>query len=240
MPRQRAAACGTLSPFTEEPVLLSIVQAAGWPIWPLLLCSVLALALIVERAWSLRASQVVPDALLNDLDRFDAKQLPGIDVADRLAQTSLLGQLLSAGLRAVIEDPTIADARLRQVMEMAGRRTVHALERFLTALGTIATAAPLLGLLGTVVGMIEIFGSQAPGTGNPAQLAHGISIALYHTAFGLIVAIPSLVAHRHFRAKVEAYELELEAAAERLFGQLTRHTHAAMKLARSHGIAPQA
>ena len=215
--------------------MLSIVQAAGWPIWPLLLCSVLALALIVERAWSLRSAQVVPEALLNDLDRFDAKQLPGIEVADRLAQTSLLGQLLSAGLRAVIEDPTIPDARLRQVMEMTGRRVVHALERFLTALGTIATAAPLLGLLGTVVGMIEIFGSQAPGTGNPAQLAHGISIALYNTAFGLIVAIPALVAHRHFRAKVEAYELELEAAAERLYGQLTHHTHAAMRQARQPG-----
>jgi len=117
---------------------------------------------------------------------------------------------------------------------------VHALERFLTALGTIATAAPLLGLLGTVVGMIEIFASQSPGTGNPAQLAQGISIALYNTAFGLIVAIPSLVAHRHFRARVEAFELELEAAGERLYGQLTRHTHAAMRAARTHGSATHA
>ncbi|RVT83013.1 MotA/TolQ/ExbB proton channel family protein [Inhella crocodyli] len=220
--------------------MLSIVQAAGWPIWPLLLCSVLALAIIVERAWSLRTSQVVPEALLGDLDRFDAKQLPGVEVADRLAHSSLLGQLLSAGLRAVIDDPTISDARLRQVMELAGRRVVHALERFLTALGTIATAAPLLGLLGTVVGMIEIFGSQAPGTGNPAQLAHGIAIALYNTAFGLIVAIPSLVAHRHFRAKVEAFELELEAAGERLYGQLTRHTHAAMRAVRGMAQPPHA
>ena len=220
--------------------MLSIVQAAGWPIWPLLLCSVLALAIIVERFWSLRASQVVPEALLADLDRFDAKQLPGIDVADRLAQSSLLGQLLSAGLRAVIHDPTVSDARLRQVLEMAGRRVVHALERFLTTLGTIATAAPLLGLLGTVVGMIEIFASQTPGSSNPEMLARGISIALYNTAFGLIVAIPALAAHRHFRAKVEAFELELEAAGERLFGQLTRHTHAAIRAARAHSNAQHA
>ena len=98
----------------------------------------------------------------------------------------------------------------------------------------------MLGLLGTVVGMIEIFGSQAPGTSNPAMLAQGISIALYNTAFGLIVAIPSLVAHRHFRARVEGFELELEAAGERLFGQLTRHTHAAMRAARGHNGAPHA
>jgi biopolymer transport protein ExbB len=214
--------------------LYSIVQAAGWPIWPLLVCSVVALALMVERAWSLRTQNVVPAALLNDLHQFDAKQLPGIEVADKLARNSLLGQLLSSGLRAVIEEPAISDARLRQVMELAGRRSVHTLERYLTTLGTIATAAPLLGLLGTVVGMIEIFGAQTPGgSGNPAQLAHGISIALYNTAFGLIVAIPALMAHRHFRAKVESFEIELEAAGERLFGQLTRHTHAAMRAARS-------
>jgi len=200
----------------KEPVLLSIVQAAGWPIWPLLLCSVLALAIIVERFWSLRASQVVPEALLADLDRFDAKQLPGIDVADRLAQSSLLGQLLSAGLRAVIHDPTVSDARLRQVLEMAGRRVVHALERFLTTLGTIATAAPLLGLLGTVVGMIEIFASQTPGSSNPEMLARGISIALYNTAFGLVVAIPALIAYRHYRSRVDSYLVVMEQQGLRL------------------------
>lgn len=196
--------------------MLSIVQAAGWPIWPLLLCSVLALALIVERAWSLRSAQVVPEALLNDLDRFDAKQLPGIEVADRLAQTSLLGQLLSAGLRAVIEDPTIPDTRLRQVMEMTGRRVVHALERFLTALGTIATAAPLLGLLGTVVGMIEIFGSQSPTGTNPQILAHGISVALYNTGFGILIAVPALIFYRHFRGRVEHFVVEMEQASIKL------------------------
>ncbi len=218
----------------------SIVQAAGWPIWPLLLCSALALALILERSWTLRTNRVVPETLLNDLRQFETKSLPSIDVADKLARGSMLGRLLSTGLRAVIEDPVISDVRLRQVMELAGRRAVHALERFLTTLGTIATAAPLLGLLGTVVGMIEIFGSQSPDGNNPAQLAHGISIALYNTAFGLMIAIPALIAHRHFRAKVEAFELELEVAAERFYSQLTRHTHAAQNGTTVRPRAPSA
>lgn len=208
--------------------MFAIVQAAGWPIWPLLACSVIALALIVERFWTLRADRIVPPALLGDLDQFDAKSLPGSDTADKLAEHSLLGSVLAAGLRAVLKEPTINDGRLRQVFEISGRAAVHHLERYLTLLGTIATAAPLLGLLGTVVGMIEIFASQQPGSTNPALLAQGISIALYNTAFGLIVAIPSLICHRHFRRRVEGFELELESASERFYGQLTRHTHAAL------------
>lgn len=209
--------------------MFAILQAAGWPIWPLVACSILALALIAERFWSLRAERVAPPALLSDLDQFDAKALPGADTADKLEEHSLLGGVLAAGLRAVLKEPAINDGRLRQVFEIAGRAAVHELERYLTLLGTIATAAPLLGLLGTVVGMIEIFASQSPSGGNPAQLAHGISIALYNTAFGLIVAIPALMFHRHFRRKVEGFELELESASERFYGQLTRHTHAAAR-----------
>lgn len=217
--------------------MFAILQAAGWPIWPLVACSVLALALIVERFWSLRASRVAPADLIDDLDQFEGKALPGADTAAKLAGHSLLGGVLAAGLRAVLADPLINDVRLRQVVEIAGRRAVHQLERYLTLLGTIATAAPLLGLLGTVVGMIEIFASQAPGTGNPAQLAQGISIALYNTAFGLIVAIPALICHRHFRRLVDGFELELENASERFYGQLTRHTHSAMRLARQQAGA---
>jgi biopolymer transport protein ExbB len=107
-------------------------------------------------------------------------------------------------------------------MEATGRKVAHRLEQYLNALATIASAAPLMGLFGTLVGMIEIFGSQAPGGstgGNPAQLAQGISIALYNTAFGLVVAIPSLIFWRYFRARVDAYLLTLELAAE----QLARH-----------------
>lgn len=223
--------------------MFAILQAAGWPVWPLVACSVLALALIVERFWSLRASRVAPASLVNDLDQFEGKALPGADTAAKLAEHSLLGGVLAAGLRAVLADPLITDVRLRQVFEIAGRSAVHQMERYLTLLGTIATAAPLLGLLGTVIGMIEIFAAQSPtsgGMGNPAQLAHGISIALYNTAFGLIVAIPALICHRHFRRLVDGFELALENASERFYGQLTRHTHYAARTARAGQASPSA
>jgi biopolymer transport protein ExbB len=202
--------------------LFSIIQAAGWPIWPLLLCSVVALALIIERLSSLRASRIVPPRLLDDVLAVSAQQLPAPDMVARLAENSVLGEVLAAGLRAVTAEPQMPEPKLRQVFEFAGRRAVHQLERYMNTLGTIATAAPLLGLFGTVVGMIEIFGSQTPGGGNPAQLAHGISIALYNTAFGLMIAIPSLMFHRYFKGRIEEYVLELEAAADRLMGQLNR------------------
>jgi biopolymer transport protein ExbB len=128
----------------------------------------------------------------------------------------------------LLRNPRATDAHLRAAIEGKGRAVAARLQRYLGALATIASAAPLLGLLGTVVGMIEIFGSQAPGGstgGNPAQLAHGISIALYNTAFGLIVAIPSLIFWRYFRGRVDAYLLTLELAAE----HLVRHLKALRK-----------
>ncbi len=204
--------------------MFSIIQAAGWPIWPLLLCSVVALALIIERITSLRAKRVLPPRLLEDVLNVSAQQLPTPDMVERLAENSLLGEVLASGLRAVAAEPQMPEGKLRSVFEFAGRRAVHQLERYMNTLGTIATAAPLLGLMGTVVGMIEIFGSQTPGGNNPAQLAHGISIALYNTAFGLMIAIPSLMFYRYFRGKIEEYVLELEAAADRLLGQLRRYT----------------
>jgi len=125
----------------------------------------------------------------------------------------------------VIADPRITQNTLQGVFEAAGRAAVHRLERYLNTLGTIASAAPLLGLLGTVIGMIEIFGSQAPtGGNNPALLAHGISVALYNTAFGLIIAIPSLMLYRYFRGLVDAYTLDLEQAAHRMLPHLLRFT----------------
>ena len=211
--------------------MFSIIQAAGWPIWPLLLCSVVALALVIERFASLRTAKIAPPTLLDEVLGVTANSLPNADVVNKLADNSLLGKLLASGLRAVIAEPRIPDARLRQSFELAGRAAIHELERYLNTLGTIATAAPLLGLLGTVVGMIEIFGSQSPTGGNPAQLAQGISIALYNTAFGLIVAIPSLMCYRYFRGRVEAYVLELEQASERFMSHLTRFTAAAQAAA---------
>jgi biopolymer transport protein ExbB len=202
--------------------LFSIIQAAGWPIWPLLLCSTVALALVIERLSSLRSSKVAPPKLVDEVVTVTRGSLPSADVVNKLAQNSVLGAVLASGLRAVIAEPRIAEPALRDAFESAGRAAVHRLERYLNTLGTVASAAPLLGLLGTVIGMIEIFGSQAPTGANPAALAQGISIALYNTAFGLMVAIPSLMFYRYFRGRVDAYALDLEQAAERMVPHLMR------------------
>ena len=207
--------------------MLSIIQAAGWPIWPLILCSILALALIIERFSSLRELRVAPPKLLDEVISVTRSSLPAPDVVNKLADNSVLGRVLASGVRAVINEPRITEENLRNALETAGRVAVHHLERYLNALGTIAAAAPLLGLLGTVIGMIEIFGSQGGATGgNPQQLAHGISVALYNTAFGLIVAIPALIFYRYFRGKVDEYILDIEQAAERLVPHLMRFTAA--------------
>ena len=199
--------------------MFSIIQAAGWPIWPLVACSILALALIIERFLSLKTAKVAPPRLLEEALAVSRSSVPSPDVVRQLEQNSALGEVLASGFRALNSDPRCTEADLRASMESTGRAVAHRLERYLTALATIASAAPLLGLLGTVIGMIEIFGSQSPTGGapggNPAQLAHGISVALYNTAFGLIVAIPALIFWRYFRARVDEYLLTLELASER-------------------------
>jgi len=204
--------------------LLSIIQAAGWPIWPLIACSILALALIIERFISLKTDRVAPPRLLDEALAASRTTVPSPDVVTQLEQNSALGEVLASGLRALNSDPRCSEADLRASMENTGRAVAHRLERYLSALATIASAAPLLGLLGTVIGMIEIFGSQAPTGGatggNPAQLAHGISVALYNTAFGLIVAIPALIFWRYFRARVDGYLLGMELASERFVRHL--------------------
>jgi biopolymer transport protein ExbB len=203
--------------------LFSIIQAAGWPIYPLILCSIVALALIIERLSALRPSRVAPPSLTDEVVTVTRNTLPAADVVNKLAQTSVLGQVLASGLRAVIAEPRITEQALRQAFESAGRAAVHRLERYLNTLGSIAAAAPLLGLFGTVVGMIEIFGSQAPTGGtNPALLAHGISVALYNTALGLIVAVPSLMFYRYFRGRIDEFAIEMEQSAERLVPHLMR------------------
>ena len=203
--------------------MLSIIQAAGWPIWPLIACSILALALVFERFLALKTARVAPPKLLDEAISVSSRAVPAPDVVNQLAQNSALGEVLASGLRTLNSHPQSSEADLRAAMEGAGRAVAHRLEKYLSALATIASAAPLLGLLGTVIGMIEIFGSQgsmggagqAVGGGNPAQLAHGISIALYNTAFGLIVAIPTLIFWRYFRSRVDEYLLNLELAGER-------------------------
>ena len=199
--------------------MISIIQAAGWPIWPLIICSILGLAFIVERFVQLKSARILPTQILDEAIGVSQNGVPGPDTVAQLQQHSALGEVLAAGWRAINTNPRCTEDEMRGAMEAAGRTVAHRLERYLPALATIASAAPLLGLLGTVIGMIEIFGSQAPSGalsgGNPAQLAHGISVALYNTAFGLIVAIPTLIFWRYFRARVDGYVLGLELAAER-------------------------
>jgi biopolymer transport protein ExbB len=201
----------------RKSTVFSILQAAGWPIWPLIACSVVALALVIERFMSLNTAKIAPPKLLDEAIAVSMGGVPTADVVNQLQANSLLGQVLAAGFRALNNKPNATEADIASAIEGAGRLAAAQLERFLPALATIASAAPLLGLLGTVIGMIEIFGSQGTGLGgtNPAQMAHGISVALYNTAFGLMVAIPTLMLWRYFRARVDAHLLALELAAER-------------------------
>ncbi|MBS1230514.1 MAG: biopolymer transport protein [Proteobacteria bacterium] len=192
--------------------MFSIILAAGWPIWPLLLASIIAVALIIERLVALRRVKVLPSGLLQRV--IAEYRQGGVNEAmlNRLEEESPLGRVLSAGLRNVGSSREI----MRESVEEAGGGVAHELERYLTTLGTIASISPLMGLFGTVVGMIEIFGSQSPTGTNPMQLAHGISVALYNTGFGLVIAIPGMIFWRHFRALVNGFVIEMQQQAVRL------------------------
>ena len=192
--------------------MFSIILAAGWPIWPLLLASIIAVALIIERLVALRRSKVLPTGLLQRVIAEYKQQGVNEAVLNSLEAQSPLGRVLSAGLRNVGSSREI----MRESIEEAGGVVAHELERYLTTLGTIASISPLMGLFGTVVGMIEIFGSQSPTGSNPMQLAHGISVALYNTGFGLMIAIPGMIFWRHFRALVNSFVLEMQQQAVRL------------------------
>jgi biopolymer transport protein ExbB len=190
----------------------SIIQAAGWPIWPLIAASIVALALIFERLWSLRQVIVAPAGMVDHVLAEYRQSGATPELLQRTASRGPLGRILAAGLANVKAPRPV----MKEAIEEVGRVVTHDLERFLPTLGTLAAAAPLLGLLGTVIGMIEIFGSQSATGSNPIQLARGISIALYNTALGLIVAIPSLMFYRYFRAKVDGLIVEMEQQAIKL------------------------
>ncbi len=192
--------------------MFAIVEAAGWPIWFLILASIIAVGLIIERMMFLRSRRIAPPALLDEV----IKELKQRGVSDsmlaKLAASSPLGSIFAVGLKNIKSTPEV----MKESVDEAGRLVSHDLGRFLTTLGTIASISPLLGLFGTVVGMIEIFGSQTPVGNSPAILAHGISVALYNTAFGLIVAIPSMIFYRHFRSQVDSLTIEMEQQAIKL------------------------
>ncbi len=192
--------------------MFTLVEAAGWPIWLLIIASLVAVTLITERALFLRSKKIAPPALLDEVVQ-DLKQR-GVSqqMLTKLSEGSPLGKIFAAGLKNIKSTPDV----MKESIEEAGRAVANDLDRFLTTLGTIASISPLLGLFGTVIGMIEIFGSQNAGGAAPAELAHGISVALYNTAFGLIVAIPSMIAYRHFRAQVAILTFEMEQQAIKL------------------------
>jgi len=212
---RRMSAAAKVSCFdflAENPRVFAIIQAAGWPIWFLLLASVIAVALIIERSIVLRHAKIVPSGLLDKV--VDAYRKQGVtpQLLDSLYQDSPLGRVLAAGLRNHKAPRQV----MKEAIEDEGRAVTHDLERFLTTLGTIAAISPLWGLFGTIVGMIEIFGSQNPTGANPAQLAHGISIALYNAGFGILIAVPATIFFRHFRGKAESFVIEMERQASRL------------------------
>jgi biopolymer transport protein ExbB len=193
--------------------VIEIIKAAGWPIWPIILCSVLAVAIIAERFYTLRRQAIVPRGLLEETVRRIRETGVTAELINRTEQSSPLGRVFVAGLKNLENSK---DA-MRESIEEAGLEIAQEMDRYLTTLGTIATMAPLLGLLGTIIGMIEIFGASTPtGVTDPAQLAHGISIALYNAAFGIIVAVPALVFYRHFRSTVDSLIVQMEIQAVKL------------------------
>jgi biopolymer transport protein ExbB len=192
--------------------VLAIVEAAGWPIWFLVLASIISGGLIIERMIFLRSSRIAPAALLDEVVKELNQRGVSNNMLTKLAAGSPLGSIFSAGLKNIKSQPEV----MKESIEEAGRAVTRELDRFLTTLGTIASISPLLGLFGTVVGMIEIFGSQSAVGNSPTVLAHGISVALYNTAFGLIVAVPSMIFYRHFRNRVDILTIEMEQQAIKL------------------------
>ncbi|QZA79268.1 MotA/TolQ/ExbB proton channel family protein [Deefgea tanakiae] len=193
--------------------MLAIIEAAGWPIWLIIAASIATVTIIIERLLTLRKSLVLPQGTLVKVVQEYRSQGVTADTLTKLSASSPLGRVLAAGLKNVKSSREI----MKESIEETGSAVAHDLNRYLSTLGTLAAVTPLLGLFGTVIGMIEIFGSQAPsGAGNPAALAHGISIALYNTAFGIIVAVPALMFYRYFASKVDDFIVEMEQQAIKL------------------------
>ena len=204
--------------------MYSILLSAGWPIWPLLIISIIGLAIVIERAWYLRQIHLCPkDSLATVFGLasaiFQQKTVSESEIS-AVGQLSPVGSLFACILREKASGSS-AESALEE-LQASAQSTWLRLERYLGVLATIATIAPLLGLFGTVVGMIEIFGSQ--GVGSPQQLAHGISIALYNTAFGLLIAIPALAAWRGLRAMANQRQHECEEFTRQLFKKLYPHS----------------
>lgn len=205
--------------------MYSILLSAGWPIWPLLIISIIGLAIVIERAWYLRQVHIFPKNSLESVfslsNLISSQKMVSEAEISSISQISPVGSLFACVLREKVAGSS-ANSALEELQAKA-QSTWLKLDRYLGALATIATVAPLLGLFGTVVGMIEIFGSQGAmngAVGSPQQLAHGISVALYNTAFGLLIAIPALAAWRGLRAMANQRQLECEEFTRQLFKKL--------------------
>ncbi|HXE20505.1 MotA/TolQ/ExbB proton channel family protein [Castellaniella sp. UC4442_H9] len=199
--------------------MLDIIQAAGWPIWLLVATSVITLAIIIERFLALRTGQVMPPGLPEQVLELMRRQQDEPDAILRLARRSPMGRILAEVAVQRQQD----DAWRLSAIEETGRDISWRLNRYLPALATISVIAPLLGLFGTVVGMIEIFGAYTPNSGDPSLLAHGISIALYNTGFGILIAVPALAFHRYFRSRVDYFLHTMEREAGTLNRLISRH-----------------
>ena len=214
--------------------MYSILLAAGWPIWPLLAISILGLAILIERAWYLRKKHIIRKETIEQAFNANARDVANSEFLSDLSSSSPIGVLLAGVLREQALGHS-AEAAIEELQILAQNLWAK-LDRYLGGLATIATVAPLLGLFGTVIGMIEIFGSQGGSIGdsvnaasvgatNPQQLAHGISIALYNTAFGLLIAIPALAGWRVLRAVADQRQRECEECTRQLFKKLYPNSH---------------
>lgn len=194
----------------------AIFIEAGWPIWPLLFISIVGLAIVIERMLALRSRLNIPLALIHDVQRH--LRAGSIDMAaiNQIAKSSPSGEILAA----MLAKKGKSEAILRQTAEETAGDVAYKLNRYLPTLAMIATIAPLMGLFGTVVGMIEIFASLQPGNTDPGALARGISVALYNTGFGILIAIPAVIAHRALRSRVDYLLFEMEQSARTLLNQL--------------------
>jgi biopolymer transport protein ExbB len=199
-------------------VVLEILMAGGWAMLPILICSAIALAIVLERCWTLRRASVLPAGLGAEVQQWARSGQLDPQHLDALAAGSPLGELLAAAL-SVRQRPR---ELIKERIEDTGRHVVHRMERYLNTLGTIALIGPLLGLLGTVIGLIRMFlDVMKGGVGDPMKMAGGIGEALICTATGLVVAIPAYVLHRYFRSKVAGYCVDMEKQATALLDELT-------------------
>ncbi|WP_020161079.1 MULTISPECIES: MotA/TolQ/ExbB proton channel family protein [Methylobacter] len=193
--------------------MFEVIKSGGWMMLPIILCSIGAMGIIAERLWTLQKKKILPPELVPQVWNLFREQKLDKMALHRLKTSSPLGCILAAGLANIDHGREV----MKECIEEAGRQVVHDLDRFLNALGTIASIAPLLGLLGTVLGMIEVFsGIMVNGVGDPNALAGGISVALITTAAGLTVAIPSLIFYRYFERLVDEYVVDMEEEALKL------------------------